>query len=165
MSDGFPVLWLHGPPGVGKSTVAWQLFTSLALPTGYVDIDQLGMCYGPPTAHEWAPDPLDDPGRYRLKENNLHAVIENYQRAGARGLIVSGIVDPVRGVPGFVTACRLRCEPDELRRRLAERGRPNERVEEILEYACLLDGLPGTCIDSTGLTVAETVQLVVEVGL
>ncbi len=41
-----PVLWLYGPAGVGKTTVAWELFTQLTrggTPTGYVDIDP-AMC-------------------------------------------------------------------------------------------------------------------------
>jgi hypothetical protein len=60
-----PVLWLYGPAGVGKTTAAWELFTELSrdgIPTGYVDIDQLGMCYAAPTPDEWAPEPATDPG-------------------------------------------------------------------------------------------------------
>jgi hypothetical protein len=120
------------------------------------------MCYGAPTAREWAPEPAEDPGRYRLKDRNLSAVVGNYHQAGARRLIVSGVVDPVRGVDAHlsVTPCRLRCDPAELRRRLAGRGRPNEQVDEILEYAAAMDRFPGACIDSTGRNVADTVQLV-----
>lgn len=39
-----PVLWLSGPPGVGKSAVAWVIYERLqgagAAPA-YVDVDQL----------------------------------------------------------------------------------------------------------------------------
>lgn len=39
------ILRLAGGPGVGKSTVAWEVARRLGdegTPTGYVDIDQLG---------------------------------------------------------------------------------------------------------------------------
>jgi adenylylsulfate kinase-like enzyme len=56
-----PVFWLYGPSGVGKTTTAWALYEQLAregVRTGYVDIDQLGMCYAPPTLADWAPEPI-----------------------------------------------------------------------------------------------------------
>jgi adenylylsulfate kinase-like enzyme len=43
-----PLLWLIGPSGVGKSSVGWAIFTQLhrsGIKTGYVDLDQLGLCY------------------------------------------------------------------------------------------------------------------------
>ena len=46
--DTIPVLWLCGPPGAGKSTVGWAIYSQLVqsgLQTAYVDIDQLGICY------------------------------------------------------------------------------------------------------------------------
>jgi len=48
-----PVLWVYGASGVGKTTVTWELFIQFVregVAVGYVDIDQLGVCYGPPTA-------------------------------------------------------------------------------------------------------------------
>ena len=69
VSDLIPVLWLCGPPGIGKSTVGWEIFTQLAqagIEAGYVDIDQLGMCY---------PEPASDTGRHRMKAQNLGAAI------------------------------------------------------------------------------------------
>ena len=98
---GLPVLWLYGPSGVGKTTVAWELFVRLAregVPTGFVDIDQLGMCYAPPTPQHWAPEPTADPGRHRLKTRTLDAVVANFRAAGARCLAVPGVSNPVRGV-------------------------------------------------------------------
>lgn len=88
----FPVLWLCGPPGVGKSTVAWKIFTDLlcsGINSGFVDVDQLGICY---------PEPPADPGRHRMQLENLAAVVDTYRSAGARCAIVSGVVDAEHGV-------------------------------------------------------------------
>ena len=91
VSDPIPVLWLCGPPGVGKSTIGCEIFTQLSqagVEAGYVDIDQLGMCY---------PVPVSDPGRHRMKARNLDAVVTNYRAAGARcGLSKSSRRRPCR---------------------------------------------------------------------
>ena len=166
-----PVLWLYGAPGVGKTTVAWELFVRLAregVDTGFVDIDQLGMCYAPPTSRDWAPEPADDPGRYRLKTRALDAVVANFGAAGARCVVVPGVIDPVHGVAtgaeshAALTMCRLRAEPADLARRLATRGRPTDDLAEEMAYAEALDRAFGSdpCVDTTGLTVAEVVDRV-----
>ncbi|MDT0269794.1 hypothetical protein RM844_26265 [Streptomyces sp. DSM 44915] len=131
----FPVLWLCGPPGVGKTTTGWALHQRLARRgerVGYLDIDQLGMNF---------PEPPDDPGRHRLKTRNLGALLANYRAAGARCLIVSGVVDAARGVRGGdlpgarLTVCRLSVGPDELRRRYLGRGSPPAGLPEVLAEA------------------------------
>jgi predicted ABC-type ATPase len=166
-----PVLWLYGPPGVGKTTVSWELFVRLAqegIGTGYVDIDQLGMCYAPPTPEHWAPEPADDPGRHRLKARALDAVVANFGDAGARCLLVPGVTDPVRGVEtGFIpnaalTTCRLRAGPADLRRRLTSRGNPLDDPARELADAEALDRAFATDrhVDTTGLTVAEAADRV-----
>ncbi|HZE40889.1 MAG TPA: AAA family ATPase, partial [Stackebrandtia sp.] len=167
--DAMPVLWLCGPPGVGKTSAAWELFTRLGgdgARVGYVDIDQLGMCYAAPTADDGAPEPPADPGRHRLKEANLGAVAANFRAAGARGLIVSGVVDAERGVaaiPGAdVTLVRLRANADGLRRRVAERGRSHDAIDAVLAEADALDrgGVDATVIDTTVLGIAEVADAV-----
>jgi len=167
------VLWLYGPSGVGKTTAAWELFTRLsgdAVPLACVDIDQVGMCYGPPTPENWSPEPADDPVRYRLKTVNLDAVAANARASGAVGLIVGGIVDPEHGIDAgllpnvALTAIRLRAEPEEILRRLAVRGRPGEPIDEVLRDAAALDrvGFPrlDVCVDTTGLSVDEVLEQV-----
>ena len=138
VSDLIPVLWLCGPPGIGKTSVGWEIFTQLTragIEAGYVDIDQLGICY---------PEPALDPGRHRMKARNLGAVVANYRAAGARCVIVSGVADPGRGVHAdlipraAVTVCRLRAGRDELRQRFLGRLR----------------------VDTDGLTVEETADLI-----
>ncbi|WP_460916334.1 DEAD/DEAH box helicase family protein [Plantactinospora veratri] len=166
-----PVLWLYGPPAVGKSTVAWELFTRLSrqIPTAYVDLDQLGMCYGAPTPDNWAPEPASDPGRHRRQTRNLNLLAANVRSAGARCLVASGVVDAVRGIDvdllpeAALTARRLRGEPSELRQRLAGRARAgDEAVDGVLAYAAALDRNHPTdlCVDTTGRSVTEVAKLV-----
>lgn len=162
--DPIPVLWLCGPPGVGKSTVGWEIFAQLTearVKAGYVDIDQLGMCY---------PEHLPDPGRHRMKAQNLGAVVATYRAAGARCVVVSGVVDPGRGLDaGMIpraafTVCRLRAGRDELRRRFLGRGGQAGLLAEVLSEADAMDAsdVAGVCVDTSGLPVAETTRLVRE---
>ncbi|HYN92889.1 MAG TPA: hypothetical protein VES42_03465 [Pilimelia sp.] len=168
-----PVLWLYGASGIGKTTTAWELFSQLnraGTPTGYLDIDQLGICYAAPTSDTWAPEPASDPGRHRMKARNLDAVVANFAAAGARCLVVSGVVDVARGVDGdlvphaALTPCRLRAGPAELGRRLAGRGRPGDDLDDARRYADDLDRnhAADPCVDTTGRGVADVVRLVRE---
>ena len=151
-----------GPPGIGKSTVGWEIFTQLTqagIEAGYVDIDQLGMCY---------PEPAPDPGRHRMKAQNLRAVVANYRAAGARCVIVSGVVDPGRGVHASlipraaVTVCQLRAGRDELRQRFLGRGEQAGLLDEVLSQADAMDAsdVADVCIDTRGLPAAEAARLV-----
>src|ERR1700709_922304 len=109
--------WLFGPPAVGKSTTAWQLYLDLAargVAAAYVDIDQLGMCY---------PARPEDPDRDRLKGLVLAAMLATYAAAGADVLVVSGVLEPTlipwhhETLAGHdVTFTRLALGDDQLRR-------------------------------------------------
>jgi hypothetical protein len=164
VSDLIPVLWLCGPPGAGKSTVGWEIFAQLTqggTGASYVDIDQLGMCY---------PEPGPDPGRHRMKAQNLGAVVANFRAAGARCVIVSGVVDPGYGVhadmipEAALTICRLRAGRDELKQRFLSRGGQAGLLEEVLSEAGAMDasGFADVCVDTSGLPVAEATRLVRE---
>ncbi|GAA3609991.1 hypothetical protein GCM10022236_09600 [Microlunatus ginsengisoli] len=163
-----PVLWLTGPPGAGKSTLGWELFDRLArdVRVGYVDLDQVGMCYATPTPDSWAPEPRGDYGRHRLQARNLNDLLPVFAAAGAAGVVVSGVVDARRGIDvellpaAALTSLRLRVDPAELARRLRARARPDDDVEHVLRYAAQLDGLPGAVLDTTGTTVEQAVELV-----
>lgn len=158
MPEPLPTLWLCGPPGVGKSTAGWELYAGLA-DAGYVDIDQLGMCY---------PELASDPGRTLLEARILGGVVAGFRAAGASCLVVSGYVDARRGVhTGYLAGAalsvlRLRCDQPELRRRLELRARPGEQREPALREAEVLDrsGLPYQCLDTTGRTAAEVLATV-----
>lgn len=162
-----PVLWITGPAGVGKSTVSWQLFTELAgsrTRVAFADADQLCMCYPPPP---------DDRGRDRIRARNAGAVIGNYQAAGARRVIVNGVVDPVLGVPpdlidrAELMVCRLRADRDEVVRRFTGRhprsdGDLRDAVRHVRDECDRMDtsGLGDVCVDTTGMAPAEVARLV-----
>jgi deoxyadenosine/deoxycytidine kinase len=158
MPDLLPVLWLCGPSGVGKSTIAWDLFEDLP-GAGHVDIDQLGMCY---------PEIPSDPGRTVLEARILGRAVANFRAAGASCLVVSGYIDSLRGIhteyltQAALTVLRMRCDQPELRRRLEARARRGEDRELALREAEVLDhsALPYPCLDTTGRTAAEILAVV-----
>lgn len=132
MADaGIPVLWICGPPGVGKSTVSWQLYTELAdsgVPVAFADTDQLSMCY---------PAPAGDPGRQHVRALNAGAVVRNFRSAGARCVIVSGLLGPSGLATGLlpdarVTLCRLCASPGEVERRFLARHGHRGDLDELL---------------------------------
>ncbi|MER6144766.1 hypothetical protein ABT174_32835 [Streptomyces sparsogenes] len=158
------MLWLCGPPGVGKTEVGWELFSQLrraGVEAGYVDVDQLGICY---------PEPAADPGRHLLQARNVGAVLAGFRAAGARCAVVSGVVDPTHGVhagliPGAaLTVCRLRAGHDELTRRLLGRAGSTVALAEALRNAVAMDAgdIADGCVDTSGLSVAEVVERVRE---
>ncbi|MEU1784347.1 hypothetical protein ABZ553_00115 [Streptomyces sparsogenes] len=158
------MLWLCGPPGVGKTEVGWELFAQLrraGVEAGYVDVDQLGICY---------PEPAADPGRHLLQARNVGAVLAGFRAAGARCVVVSGVVDPAHGVhagliPGAaLTVCRLRAGHDELTRRFLGRAGSTVALADALRNAEAMDAgdIADGCVDTSGLSVAEVARRVRE---
>ncbi|HLJ09234.1 MAG TPA: hypothetical protein VKX24_11910 [Acidimicrobiia bacterium] len=153
-----PTVWLCGPPGVGKSVVGWALYQGLVadgVACAYVDIDQLGICY---------PEPLGDPGRHRLKAENLRAMAANVEAWGASRLVVSGVLDAVSGTEfghlprAAIVVCRLRADADVLTGRLGERpgaDPPAASPDETARWEG--STLADVVVDTAGLGVAEVV--------
>ncbi|MDQ0644099.1 AAA family ATPase [Microbacterium murale] len=124
------LLRLAGAPGVGKSTTAWAIAQRLAdegVPCGYVDTDQLGMCY---------PAPDDDSDRWALKERALAGVAEEFWRAGVQRLVVSGVAfpdDPPPQIDGIsVRSVWLDASEQTRRERLGQRGSSEDQLQQYL---------------------------------
>lgn len=134
------ILWLYGPPGVGKSTTAWAAMNLLAdqgAATAYVDIDQLGMV---------VPPPADDPCAERLAARVLASVARVHALRGAETLVVSGVLD-LDLMPFYlellepfsVAMVRLTVDEAELQERMEARGVDDEEWAEILDEAQVLE--------------------------
>src|SRR5262249_49473871 len=135
--DRTPVLWLNGPDGVGKSTVAFAIFQQLSdagKKTAFVDLDQVNLCY---------PAPDDDPLNYRVRAAGLAAVWATYREEDVRCMVISGIAETKAIVKAHtdllpdaqVTVVRLRAAADELRSRFIGRGQRAQQAEEIVRIA------------------------------
>jgi hypothetical protein len=117
-----PLLLIAGAPAAGKSSVAWEIFFTLirsGVPVATLDLDVVG--YGPPPAFR----------SFAMKVRNLGSIWRNYQAAGARCFVVSGLgaaADEVEAcahaVPGSVpTVCVLTVTEAEQRARIFRRAR------------------------------------------
>jgi chloramphenicol 3-O-phosphotransferase len=119
------------------------------------------MCY---------PERADDPGRYRLQTRNLATVVAGFRAAGARCVVVSGVLDPDHGVhrdllPDVaLTVCRLRTEPDELTARFTEREGSDAAVPAILANSAQMDrtGFADVVLDTTATPVPQVARRVRE---
>lgn len=120
-----PLLILSGPPGVGKTTVSWEIFDQLiaeGFAPALADLDLLGASW---------PVPEDDPYNDRLKALNLRTTWQNFHANGARCLIAAGVVESREtlalysgAIPSArTTLCRLHAGNAELAARIAGRGR------------------------------------------
>ena len=159
------MLWICGPPGVGKSTVLWQLYTELAeagVRVAFADSDQLCMCY---------PAPPGDPGRQHLKALNVGSMISGFRLAGAQCVIVNGVLDPAgletELLPDAdVTICRLRARGDEVERRFIARHGQRDDLDELLQKIRddirLMDesGFADASVDTTDVPAGDVAGLV-----
>ena len=163
-----PVLWLCGPPGVGKSTVSFQLFTELSqagVQVAFADTDQLGICF---------PASPEDPRCAQLKAGNVGALIPNYAAGSAKCVILSGSIDPVAGVrrglmpDAAVTVVRLRADREEVVRRFLGRNEQwedlDQIIQEVLDEAEGLDesNFADACVETTGVPANKVAGLVRE---
>ena len=177
-----PVLWVCGPPCVGKSVVGWEVFSRLTgaeVKAAYVDLAQIG--FSRPAAE-------DDPDNHRIRARNLAAMWPTFRGAGVRCLVISGGVEQravassyADGLPGTVlTMCRLRAGPEQLTERILLRGRgrgpaiPGDELkgrspdylrrfaDRAVAIAERLDhaGLDAFCVDTDGRSVDEVADLV-----
>jgi len=118
------MLVISGPPGVGKTTVAWQVFSRCAsqgLDPAMADLDLLGAAW---------PAPANDPHQNRLKAENLAAVWANFRAGGSRRLVVAAVVETLTekqtlqsAVGADLLLCRLTASAETLARRIRGRGR------------------------------------------
>lgn len=163
------LLILSGPPGVGKTTVSWEIFDQLiadGFAPALVDLDLLGASW---------PVPADDPYNDRLKTLNLRTTWRNFHAAGARCLIAAGVVEsrPTLGlysgaVPAArTTLCRLHAGNTELAARIAGRGRERgSGVDRMTNRAAELSaqlaaaGIDDIVVDTNNRTVGEVARQV-----
>jgi hypothetical protein len=145
--------------------VSWQLYTELAsagVHVAFADSDQLCMCY---------PAPPGDPGRQYVKAANVGSMIGNFRSAGARCMIVNGVLGAAGLDTGLlpdadVTICRLRADSDSVRQRFTarhgQRDDTGELLREINDEIRVMDesSFADVCVDTTSVSAADAGGLV-----
>jgi hypothetical protein len=155
-----PLLLITGPVGAGKTSVGGEVSTQLSAlgePHAFVDVDALSWAY---------PSPSDDPYRVRLMLANLAAIWPNFQVAGARRLVLAGVIEQrhelagyIQAIPGAViTVVRLSAPVPTLQQRLRGRERGGDlawHLQRAPELSAIMDraALEDVLIETEGKSV------------
>ncbi|MFG1947909.1 adenylyl-sulfate kinase [Nonomuraea sp. NPDC048826] len=120
-------LLITGTVGSGKTSVAaatGDLLAAAGVPHAVIDLDGLRRAW---------PAPRDDPFQLGLTLRNLRAVARHYREAGARRLVLAGVVESreerrrhQEAVGAELAVCRLRVPIPVVHRRLAHRHEGDE---------------------------------------
>jgi hypothetical protein len=167
VSDNQWAIFLNGSYGVGKSSTLDHIGDRLAnsgQPFSLMDVDWFHRSWPPATI---------DTGNKLIEAANMAAVWENYQKAGPRQLVISGVIASADDLDRYCSALRLQIRPVRLvatatvtEQRLRSRYRPSqestlrwhlERHEELTDRlaAANLDEL---VIDTDELTPSAVAQ-------
>ncbi|MEQ7124278.1 ATP-binding protein [Actinopolymorpha sp. B11F2] len=170
-ADDVPFLVISGPPGVGKTTVAWEIFDQLieyGSQHALVDLDLLGASW---------PVPADDEHNERLRSQNLASVWSNFSASGARRLIAAGVIENAENLARYTDAvagskpvlCRLSATDEILHARIRRRGRERgDGVEALSRRATELSAqleandVADFVVETTGREVSEIARIILE---
>jgi len=162
-------LFVNGTVGVGKTATADALSALLVergVPHAIVDLDALRAAW---------PAPAGDPFNNALELANLRAVAANHLAAGARVLVLAGVIedaaavrlyeDAVGSIP--LTVVRLTVDPEAGAARLRARHRDDPagltwhlhrhgELDAVLASA----GIPGPTVDTTSASPRQVAEAI-----
>ncbi|WP_201760907.1 MULTISPECIES: hypothetical protein [unclassified Nonomuraea] len=163
-------LLITGTVGVGKTSVAdaaGDVLTDAGVPNAVIDVDWLRRAW---------PAPPDDPFNGALTLRNLRPVTANFLAAGARRLVLAGVIESHADRAGYaealgvpLTVCRIHAALPEVHRRLAVRhthdpGSLDWHLKRAGELASILDAaeVADYTVDAAAGSPAQVAAQVVE---
>ena len=160
------IVFLNGTVGVGKTTLAAALSAIESQTHAVLDLDEIRRLY---------PSPATDRFNHELELENLRDLAANFRRAGARRLILAGVIEERAEIARYVDAldstgffiCRLVASPNVLSGRLVRRheGDPaglGWHLARAPELTRILDAaaFDDLIVDSSATAPAELARIV-----
>lgn len=161
------VLMISGPVGVGKTSVAHEMFDQLSerdIPHAVIDIDALGISW---------PFGDGDPYNNQMAMRNLAAVWSNFAAAGATHAVLPRVIEseadlaPYReAIPGAdIQVCRLVATQETLRERITTRETGSSQEALLHRAIHLAESLETSPADFTIPTDGRTLPAIAKEAL
>lgn len=161
------VLIISGPVGVGKTSVAHEMFDQLSerdIPHAVIDIDALGISW---------PFGDGDPFNNQMAMRNLAAVWSNFAAAGANHAVLPRVIETEADLTPYRLAipnatlqiCRLTATPTTLRTRVSQRELGSSQEALTRRALHLAESLKDSPTDFTISTDGRTLPAIAQEAL
>lgn len=156
------LLFIHGPNGVGKTTVCARLHRRLAQ-SSWLDSEWCRMINPfdlTPEVEALTERHMSVLLRGYLECSLVQYVVFNYGLHGPRKRIFENVMSSLSDLRFDFVPIILTCSEAENVRRMRQDGRDEERIQRGLGIRALYEELEGRRIDTTDLTVEQTVEAI-----
>lgn len=159
------LVFIHGPNGVGKSSVCHSLNQQLHN-SAWLDSDWCRMT-NPFTFTDEAIQLTISNMTHMLKSylacSFIEYVIFNYGFHGPRRKIYDEVIKNISVIDFRIIPIMITCSEEENIKRMIKDGRDSDRIKRALNARSIYDGLETPKIDTTELTVEMTVNKLIEI--
>ena len=159
------LIFIHGPNGVGKSTLCKALY-SIIKNSAWLESEWCRMTNSFTFDNEiieMVERNISFMLRSYLECSSLEYVIFNYGFHGPRRQIFDKVMNNLSDIKYEFVPITITCSYKENRARMIKDGRDEERINRALSVRNLYDGLEYPAIDTTHLSVEETVFIIEEI--
>lgn len=159
------LIFIHGPNGVGKSTLCKALNKTI-LNSAWLESEWCRMT-NPFTFTEEIISLVERNITFMLRSylecSSLEYIIFNYGFHGPRQQIYDNVINNLRDLEYTFIPITITCSTEENIWRMIQDGRDNERINRALSSRSLYYNLNYPRIDTTNMTVEETIYQVLDI--
>lgn len=159
------LVFIHGPNGVGKSTLC-KILNSKIQNSAWLESEWCRMT-NPFAFNDEIIKMVEKNISFMLRSylecSTLEYVIFNYGFHGLRKQIFDNILKNLRDLDYSLIPITITCSYEENKARMLKDGMNEERISRALEVRSIYDNLDNPMIDTTDMTIEETVYKVLEI--
>lgn len=159
------LIFIHGPNGVGKSTLCSSLNKSL-YNSAWLESEWCRMT-NPFTFTDEVIELTINNMAHMLKSyltcSSIEYIIFNYGFHGPRRNIYDKVIQDISEIQFKFIPILITCSEEENIKRMLRDGRDKERIERALSARSIYDGSEALTIDTTELTVEMTINKLMEI--